>query len=232
MQYFVIKQETEFDIIGTYPQIKELTIKPQAARIGQWGKISKWQSDEDIPDLNSFKLNHLSKLTDSLSNNFVVISSGLLISQKARLVLEQFKVNGSFHNAIVHRHLPATKTKEEYPYNLLWYEYDGRSQINWTETVFAEYYTLKDKEKIKNTGPIADLDDYRVKFKKLHNEHNNSNWLEILPETLVLKQQFDITPAFSYGLICNEKVKKTIEDNQLTGFVFIPIDFEILFKES
>lgn len=132
MKYFEIFQETDSKIIGTYPQVKNLRIDFQKARASQWGIISQWKTEDDIPDLHNFLFQQRAKLTDILSNNFVQISSGLLISEKGKQVLEQFKINGTFYSAIVY------KNEKEYQYYLLRFG-DIISKISFKKSEFIEY---------------------------------------------------------------------------------------------
>ncbi|WP_153398863.1 hypothetical protein [Chryseobacterium vaccae] len=218
MQYFRITQETDFERIGKYPQVKELKIGFHEARASQWGKITSWKTEEDIPDLNNFILHSKSKLTDNLSNNFVIESSGLFISQKCKEVFNEFIVNGSFYPLTIH------KPDEKYEYHFLWYEMGGKSKINCKDSDFIEFNTIE--KEYGKTIKICDFEDYKIKFRKLYTE--KEDW-DIIPKTLKFKRHFDITPAFRIGLICSEEVKNAIEGNQLTGFDFRPLDVEILF---
>ena len=220
MKYFKITQNTDSKIIGNYPQVKDLKINFHEARASQWGKIDEWKSDDDIPDLNNFLLQPKSKLTDLISNSFVIVSDGLFISEKGKRVFENFKVNGNLYNATIY------ELEKKIPYDFLWYEYGAKSKIDCKASVFVEYES--NKEHYGETLSIADFEDYKVKFRKLYTE--KEGW-DIVPKTLKFNEYFDITPAFGIGLICNENVKNAIEENHLTGFLFEPLDIEIVFKK-
>lgn len=219
MKYFILTQNTNDDIIGKYPQVKDLKINFHEARASQWAKITQWKTDGDVPDLNNFILQTKSKFTDCLSSGFVVENHGLLISQRCKEIFEKFKVNGDFYNATIYR------LDEKRSYNFLWYKSGAKSKINIKASVFIEYQSIE--ELYGETIPIEDYEDYKVKFRKLYAE--KEKW-DIVPKTLQFKEHFDITPAFRIGLICNEKVKNAIEENQLTGFLFNPLDVEIVFE--
>lgn len=219
MKYFEIIIDADLPITGNYPQVKGLKIDFHEARASQWGKISEWKSDDDIPDLNNFLFQGGSKLTDIVTNNFVNITSGIFISEKAKAVFDSFIINGNFYPISIY------ERDKKHGYNFLWYEYGAKSKIDVKVSVFIEYQSIE--ELYGEIIPIEDYEDYKVKFRKLDAE--KEEW-DIIPKTLQFKEHFDITPAFGIGLICNEKVKNAIEENQLTGFLFNPLDAEIVFE--
>ncbi|MEO4005586.1 hypothetical protein [Flavobacterium sp. CAU 1735] len=221
MKYFEIKQETDSKIIGKYPQVKELKIGFHEARASQWGIISKWKSEDDIPDLNNFVLHNNSRLSDCVSNNFVITSSGLFLSEKCSQILETFTINGSFHPMTIFRR------GTPHPYRFLWYEYGATSKIDFKKSEFIEYNDIYEK-----SGAIIavdDFEDYKAKFRILFDGIEDEAGWDLKSKSLKIAGCFDVTPAFGIGLICNEKVKNAIEENKLTGFDFRPIDTEILF---
>ena len=218
MKYFKITQNTDSKIIGNYPQVKDLKINFHEARASQWGKIDEWKSDDDIPDLNNFLLQTKSKFTDCLSSDFVTENYGLFISEKCKQIFEKFTINGNFYGATIY------DLDKKKLYNFLWYEYGAISKVDFKVSVFVEYES--NKEQYGETLSIDDFEDYKVKFRKLYTE--KEEW-DIVPKTLKFNEYFDVTPAFGIGLICNENVKNTIEENHLTGFDFRTIDVEIVF---
>jgi hypothetical protein len=225
MKYFKITQNTDSKIIGKYPQVKDLKINFHEARASQWGKIDEWKSDDDIPDLNNFLLHPKSKLTDCLSNNFVFETSGLIMSSKCKQILDSFSVNGKFYTATVY------KSDEEiyYDYYFLHYEMSSISKINFKKSSFIEYNisTLE----VGNIVLVEDFEDYKEKVESLRVSKNDEIALwDLFPKSIHLNHAYDLTPMFKLGLICNENIKKVIEENQLTGFDFRPIDVEILFE--
>ncbi|WP_447637298.1 hypothetical protein [Flavobacterium microcysteis] len=226
MKYFRITQETDSKVIGRYPQVKELKIPFHEARASQWGKISQWKTEDDVPELNQFALHYNSRLSDLVSNNFVIVSSGLFISEKCHQILEPFTINGNFHPMTIFR------KGTPHPYSFLWYEYGAKSKIDFKKSTFIEYNDI-----IEKTGeiiPIDDSEDYKVKFRKLYDEKDEKGevgW-DLTPTVLKIKEYFDMTPAFGIGLICNENVKNAIEENKLTGFIFERLDIEIVFADK
>lgn len=219
MKYFELIIDADLPITGNYPQVKDLKIGFHEARASQWGKISEWKSDDDIPDLNNFLFQGGSKLTDIVTNNFVNITSGIFISEKAKAVFDSFIINGNFYPISIY------ERDKKHGYNFLRYEYGAKSKIDVKASVFIEYQSIE--ELYGEIIPIEDYEDYKVKFRKLDAE--KEEW-DIIPKTLQFKEHFDITPAFGIGLICNEKVKNAIEENKLTGFLFNPLDAEIVFE--
>lgn len=224
MKYYSITQETDSKIIGRYPQVKELKIPFHEARASQWGKISQWKTVDDVPELNHFVLHYNSRLSDLVSNNFVIVSSGLFISEKCHQILDPFTVNGNFHSMTIFRKETA------HPYSFLWYEYGAKSKIDFKKSTFVEHNDI-----IEKTGeiiPVEDFEDYKAKFRKLYDEKEEKGEVGwgLRPTILKINEYFDMTPAFGIGLICNEKVKNAIEENKLTGFIFEQLEIEIVFE--
>lgn len=219
MKYYEIIIHADLSVTGKYPQVKDLKIDFHQARASQWGIISQWKSESDIPDLNNFIFQKGSKLTDIVTNNFVNISSGVFISEKTKSVFDSFTVNGSFYPISIY------ELDKKHQYNFLWYEYGGKNSIDYKASVFIEYQPIE--EQYGEIIPIEDFEDYKIKVKKLYTE--KEEW-DIVPKALRFKEYFDITPAFDISLICNEEVKNAIEENHLTGFLFKPVDIEISFR--
>ena len=140
MQYYKIHQETDQAIIGKYPQLKELRIKPLDARIRQWGIISKWQTDDDVPELHQFNLGYHSKLTDSLTSDFATVQHGLFLSEKARNVFGQLNINGKFYPGTVY------KNNVPHPYYFLWYEMSALTKIDFGRSEFIEHNINTDEK--------------------------------------------------------------------------------------
>lgn len=221
MNYYKIVINSDLPVTGKYPQVKDIKIDFHKARASQWGKITSWKSDDDIPDLDNFVFQKGAKLTDLLSNSFVIITSGIFISEDARKIIESFKINGNFY--------PMTVFMGDTPhkYNFLWYEMNGNSKIDWDKSTFEEYNKEKDhKGKVIS---VKDSEDYKDKFREMYSVKGD-DW-DIVTKKLTFKEHFDLTPAFGIGLICNEKVKAAIEENKLTGFLFKPVDIEIIFEQ-
>ena len=86
MKYYEIIIHADLPVTGKYPQVKDLKVDFHEARASQWGIISQWKSEDDIPDLNNFIFQKGSKLTDIVTNNFVNISSGVFISENTKSV--------------------------------------------------------------------------------------------------------------------------------------------------
>ncbi|MFC7348467.1 hypothetical protein ACFQO9_17245 [Chryseobacterium zhengzhouense] len=219
MKYFTLTQNTNEDIIGKYPQVKDLKINFHEARASQWAKITQWKTNEDVPDLNNFILQTKSKFTDCLSSGFVVENHGLFLSQRCKEIFEKFKINGNFYDAIV------WGLDEKRSYDFLWYESGAKSKIDCKKSLFVEY--LDAKELYGEVVPIDDFEDYKVKFRKIYME--KEGW-SIVPKLLKFKEYFDLTPVFGVGVICNENVKNAIEENKLTGFDIRPLNVEIAFE--
>lgn len=219
MKYYEIIVHADLPITGKYPQVKDLKIDFHEAKASQWGIISQWKSEDDIPDLNNFIFQKGSKLTDIVTNNFVNISSGIFISEKTKSVFDSFTVNGNFYPISIYEH------DKKHKYNFLWYDYGAKNKIDYKASVFIEYQSIE--ERYGEIVRIEDFEDYKIKVKKLYTE--KEEW-DIVPKALQFKEYFDITPAFDISLICNEKVKNAIEENHLTGFLFKPVDIEISFK--
>ena len=185
------------------------------------GKISAWQTEADVPERHHFVVHCNSRLSDLVSNNFVIVSGGLFISEKCRQVLEPFTINGHCH--------PMTVFRDGTPhaYSFLWYEYGANSKIDFKGSTFIEYNDMDGT--MGEIIPIADAEDYNVKFRKLYDEKEDVHW-DWVPTVLKIKECFDMTPAFGIGLLCNEKVKNAIEANQLTGFIFEEPDIGIVLE--
>lgn len=218
MKYFEIIINADLPVTGKYPQVKDLKINFHEARASQWAKINEWQKNDDLPDLDNFVFQKGSKLTDIVTNSFVNITSGIFISEKTKSVFNSFIINGNFYPITIY------ELDKKHGYNFLWYEIGGKSKINWKNSVFIEFNTIDSR--YGSLVKVSNFEDYKIQYGKLR--EIKENW-KFTPKSLIFKTYFDITPAFGIGLICNENVKKAIEENQLTGFLFKPIDVEIVF---
>lgn len=219
MKHYQIVIDADIPIIGKYPQVKGLKIDFHKARASQWGIIGEWKTDDDIPDLHNFLFQRGAKLTDIVTNSFVNITSGIFISEKAKNVLESFAVNGNFYPITIY------KGEEKKSYSFLRYEFGAINEIDFNSSEFMEYNRIE--KKIGDTIFVNDFEDYKNKLKQFRASKESQAGWGFYEKKITFKKYFDITPASFIGLICNENVKKAIEENQLTGFEFRPIDVEI-----
>jgi hypothetical protein len=228
MKYFQVIQETDNKIIGRHPQLKDLKIDFHKAKASQWAKVDSWKSEEDLPDLNQFLLNPKSKLTDSMSNNFILVSSGMIISKKLREIFEKFRIYGEVKTATIH----AGKIKHEY--YLQWYEYGTISKINWNISKFIEFYNTYNKESQKygDSVKLLDFEDYKVRFKNLLVRDGGSLW-NFFPQVLSFNDHpHDLVSAFHIGLIISEPLKFTLEENNITGLKYKEIESRIVWNNE
>jgi hypothetical protein len=221
MKYFEIIINADLPVTGKYPQVKDLKIDFHKARASQWGEIREWKSENDIPDLDNFVFQKGSKLTDIVTNSFVNITSGIFISEKTKSIFNSFIINGNFYPITIY------EADKKHGYYFLWYEIGGKSKINWNDTIFIEYN--KRNQKFGKLISVNSSEDYKNRFRDLYN-NKGDDW-DLIIKKIVFIEYFDVTPTFDINLICNEKVKKAIEENQLTGFDFRPIDVEIVFED-
>lgn len=222
MKFYNLKSDTDLKIIGSHPQVSDLRIDFQEARAGQFGKLSQWDRDTDLPDFEHFQLDQKAKLTDALTSNYANMISGFLLSEKGYEIFQEARIaNGHYEKAIVY------ENNTPHTYYFLWYP-SGNNFIDFKKSAFHLYHTVdrtfSDKEDIPTEEAFRERNLELLMspgFNKLH------------PKELRLTEPMDMISLISISgdLICSQKLKNSIEKVQLTGFVFKPLNYEVVYHD-
>ena len=76
-----------------------------------------------------------------------------------------------------------------------------------------------------NKHNLSSFNEFNEKYDSIF----DNNFLELYPKKLFLKEQYDIFfPGCTSNLICSERFFNTIQKNNLTGFQFKDLDYEVV----
>lgn len=219
MKYYEVQQNHNIDVIGCCPQVKELRIDFHKAKASQWGFISDWKSDDEIPDLNNFLFESKAKPTDLIDNTFMINPCGILVSERCASVFDKYLINGTKHPASIYH-----KTKK-LPYFFYWFEYRSHSKINWSKTKFREVNKINlSKPEYGEEIIIKNFEDYKIKFREIRKK---GVFWRLETNVLFLDKEYDLFSSFSHHLVCNENLKTAIELAELKGFDFKLTDLNV-----
>lgn len=200
------------DIGGVSSQIKEMSRGYNLNADNSVWKIPILRKIDFNPNLNSFVLNYNSKLTDIIFDIGLLPSSGFLLTNKVKIILEKF-------NLPKHTFYPATIIHREKIYEYYWiqiseelsnfisYEkstFDLKKNIGWQEWI--------DIEKCLKFNNVEEL--------ILKNKNKGSSFYNLIPEKLYMNKSYDLYSFnyFSNHLIINYEIKKALDYNGIKGF--------------
>ncbi len=217
MRYYSLVRLTRLDVIGTFPQIKE--IKEAVKDTDKFGYLSTLK-DEELPNMDSFLLDSGAALTDSLTVRFFSVLNGFLISNQAKNLFWAFTLsNTSFFSATVY-------SEDDIGHDYYYMRIKPSIGIyDYKHSVFeikSELLNLSDGEVEINTS--SDLEKVNEVLAK-----EGSKGKTIVPTKLVLTEAFDLF-RFPYNpyIIISQRVKDKIEASRLVGFAFKDLKWEII----
>ncbi len=219
MNYFIAKDSSDENVVGTdYPQaykfIKGYNPRAPQALFSLYEYRNRFP--EYIPDLDGIMLSGFAKLTDIVSHGF----AHFIISEKAKFVLEQFKL-------CPHRFYPLGlyKRKIKHNYFLLFTISDYSDFVNYARSTFIEC-SLSNGEKAGYVS-VTSKEDLLKKRELIKEQRDNVAWT-IWGDRIVLSSDFDRELDFfrisriDSATYISERLKNAMESNGLTGWDFFP----------
>jgi hypothetical protein len=189
-------------------------------------RIGKGEIIENTPVFDCFHLESFDKikyweLAKKDVHGFIGIGSimsGWYISNDFKILLENFKIAPKYHF---------------YETKLL---YNGEKFKYWIFQIIASYRKLNKMEYIDFSKSIFFVDNKEYYF------DSYENWSEINEEVydkydeelslrkLFLFKFFDFLPLnpISSDVLCSERLKQAIEENGITGFEFLELNYEVV----
>lgn len=203
--YYILKNDLDHKIVGKdYPQVDCLTMH-------QAHLITSWKLFDPKPNLK-FKLKKRALLTDTLKDITIGGGTGFLINTKTKSIFEKF-------NIMRHQYFDAfVETQKGDLLTYFWLhltEPQLTERLNFNKTVFYEtewtfrkkIITLNSYNHYKELKAKDTEASFGVEIDKIALSHNFDNNLDM----------FTFLP-FDNNVYISERFKKTIEENEITGF--------------
>ena len=188
----------------------------------------------DVPILDYFYLESFDKKENWEWNlfdvhNFIGIANRLstcfFISEKLKELLEKFIITEP------HFYYQSKLLYKREKLNYYIFQFTG------TKT-FIEIFSYIDFKKSIFFDPIkkenvivSNSDEFILNYKKIYKVNGNENKLR--NRKLVVKQELDFIPlgTFMSDNIVSERLKQAIEENDITGFEFSELDYEVIVEK-
>jgi len=182
-------------------------------------KIAIDQFPDFEPDLNSFKTTPKTKLTDVITVTGLILANGFLVNEKVKQIFERF-------NLVPNKYFPATVNYKNKSYPYYWWQVVS----DLTDCIDYQISSFKVKRLFKiETDSLRFKDAKELKDKKLEIGVVRS----LIPSTLALNFSFDqsvdlfIIGGFNEDIFVSEKLKRELENQNISGIEFKEPDFEI-----
>jgi hypothetical protein len=211
MKYFRIAHETEYNEIGVYEQINELTIPTTKSIREKYHDLDKNRKEflPQLPSLAYFKITENAKITDVLSNIFFSMNVGFLASERCMNIIKKFNMtNHQFHFSKI------SGIPDDHKY-YFFYLIEESQQINYnkSECCNTDFIGTKLSDPI-NISSYKEFTSTNIEIQKTRPG--------ILSFTDVcLKNKLDILrlPGDS-EIHISERLKNNLEDNNITGVFY------------
>lgn len=206
VKYFELRPETDLKIIGKSPQIQ--TVEDFTKEKNElFSSLSSEYFPEAIPDFNSFSFENAAKITDLVSNRFIHFGIGILVNERLKSIIEQFRCeNTRFYEANL------KKGRKSYLYNFM-YLLDSTEFIDFSKSSFGIGDPLG-----RPKGPLleaANIVELKSKVKEMINNKLGSS---IVPLSIALKEEIDMVRIpLKAPIYISEKLKSRLIEENITG---------------
>lgn len=229
--YFVLQTSINNDEIGEYPQCNGV-LKPYNFR-GEhsiW-KIDYWQPINFDIKIPVFKLYNHAKWTDCVSSATFKSGAIRLCTPQFIDVLKQFEVSSYQQYAT-----EVGRLGELRKYSFLYFSEIHNQYIDYNKSIFYVRYVFnEERPKTVQIFRFRDEMDYNQKRQELHRLVRGRQmfiYYKLYLKEAAIKLDLFRIYGFYQGLIISERLKKALEESNLTGFRFIPIDSEGLINRG
>ena len=222
MNFYVIKPSLNKEIIGNYPQVKDIKYNCHVWDEPKFIEHINFEHINFNPITANAVLNDSSKITDLIDVSGMGFSRKLLISSKLKSILEENRISGMqfFPSNLIERN----KIVENY-WVLNMYEIDmdlidfKNSEIYETKDVFDKLSLLKinsiDEFKSKQEEIESKGFPYGIQIDKIHIVENSVDFFALL----------HVEGSVKY--IVSERLKQIIEDEGCIGLEFMPVEMKL-----
>ncbi|MET3047350.1 hypothetical protein [Flavobacterium covae] len=148
----------------------------------------------------------------------------LLISKRAKTIFDKFNISNP------HYFYSSNLIFENDKYDYFIFQFTGKLLFK----ELAKYISFSKSEflnpALKTLVSFKNIDDYIEKSEELYFEKD----IDFVKKKIVLNEKLDYFPMQSFFIdnIVSENLKEAIEENNITGFEFSELDYEIIIDPS
>ena len=214
MKYYQISHTTDTQFVGSFEQVKKLTITVDKAVNDQFDalKLSRAEFLDNLPPLDKFVLEKKALVTDVISNWFLSMNVGFIVSNKCKKLLEE-------SNLALHRiHEVKIKGIPDTPPYFFIYLIEDAGQINYENSLFHKTNLFG----IKKSDPI-EISSYQDFHESNYKIQIDEPGMKLTFAKVFINNDSDMLrlPG-SPNIYISERLKKQFEDNKITGLSYMP----------
>lgn len=151
---------------------------------------------------------------------------GWLISERFKLLLENFKISEPYFfysSKLLYKDEKLDYYIFQFAGKLLFQQ--TLLHVDYSKTIF---YDPVKKEDVS----VNDREEFMSEYKRIYKENGGLENI-IQNKRLSIKEKFDFFPmeTFMKDNIVSERLKKAIEENNITGFEFLELDYEVVVEK-
>jgi hypothetical protein len=210
-KYYYLSEDYNGDIIGCYPQSHKMGFNYNHLDKHSLKFIKPDSIPEFTPKTGCFILENKAKLTDCISS--AVLSTGFLMSEKAKLIFEKHSIGEHifYQTKIFHKDI----VFDNY-YILLFKSIDIKSFIDFKRTQFfiTDLGGIK-KYQIK----INSKDELQERFFKLGLGEKIDSDTIILTSNFPTNVDLFRAPIYNFSTYISSRLSDALEENQISGFM-------------
>ena len=214
--YYILSNSINKKMIGnSFPQIQQMYNGYSYTKENSVHNLKCYSFPVTPPNLHSFELHKMAKLTDVLSA--AVINFGFIISDKAKNVIETFSLpsQSAFYRSSIY-----VKNEITHNYNFFYFIEDLSEYIDYDRTEF--YLTDLDEKfdffKVKSASELKTRRNQISTIKKIRTDK-----YFIKPSFTIPYDIFYISYADTRTYI-SHRLKTALEEANITGIEIVPTD--------
>lgn len=208
IKYFHLTIETDRKKIGEYPQV-DIVKNITKDKLNSFSNLSVEYFPDDPPDLNYFCFKREAKETDLISNGYIDLSKGLVINERLKSIIDQYKlINVQYYIANIKR------DQKIHPYFYL-HILESSEFIGFPQSTFGVGDPLG-----RPKGPTFMVDDLVELTEKVNELVANSDEDYVIPISIFLKQEIDfVRVPFDVNIYMSEELVTRFIKDKITGFI-------------
>lgn len=223
--YYQLRHNTNFNIVGNYPQINRLTCEENKDILHQYQTlgVSRREFLNPLPPLDCFRFGEEAEITDAISNKYFSANVGFLASKKLLELLKNCILpNIQFHDSKIRDIIGTGSLDYTFCYII-----EEQEHIEYSQSVFKKTDFL-----LMDASDAIEVNSFEHFHQLNHEIQKTEPGFKLTCVEISLTKPLDIVrlPGDS-ALFISEKFQEVLIEHNISGFDFKKSKVQIKNKE-